>query len=1101
MDPTQLSRVELLCDALYVGGDQAQREEAQTTLMALQSSAEYIPQCQYILDNTRVPYAQHFASSSLETIFTQFWNNFNIPQKIEIRNYILTFLANNAQSLKDFVVKNLTKLTCRITKLGWFDSPEHRDIIVETTKFLQASVDHKIVGLHLLNALVDEMNTPILGRTLTLHRKTAVSFRDQALFQAFEIAITTLRQVQTRTAGVFTNEEQENRIILFALNLSTACLSFDFIGTNPEESAEDVGTVQVPSSWRPIVQDTSTMQLFFEFYKATEPPRSNQALQAIIQLSSVRRSLFSSETERRTFLQALMTGIQEVMTSTVGLAHEDNYHEFCRLLGRLKASYQLSELVDLIGFTHFLEMSGDFTMKSLQNWQYSMNSIHYLLALWGRMVAALPYLRQDAKFQRQSQTLRAQVLQVVQSYIQTMLDSVQVVVASDGQVDDPLEDEGSLREQMDRLPGIARLQYEEVAQFLLVRFEQALLLYEQSWASGNSNPQVRAQIRVLEGHMTWLTYMVAAIIGAQAPSDPRRTRDELIWDGKLSRCVFLLVQLRVDGMCLTEKLEIAILNYFQSFKKVYMTDSMSSPMTMTTGGSGAAPVHPLLTPWLSQAGGSLAGPDSKDISADSGSIFDAINFGDINNIMNLVVSKMSNNIKFWRDSNEILEQTLEVFVELVSSYSSSKTLLELDSVKFLVQNHVGAHFPFLGYDSDNKHRITFYSALSRLVFTSAEDLDNSFDVFIAPNVEILMQLSQTEDLRTQAVKLALVGTLRDLRGIALATNNKRTFNLFFDAVYPVCFPLLCRVAESCNDDPVVMTALLKFMQEFVQNKSQRVVFEQSSANGILLFRQTSIIVCAYGSRILELPVLQSVYLEKYKGIRLMLNVLTCALSGNYVNFGVFSLYDDKALQNALDVSLQMCLNIPLQDVLTYVKLSKAFYGFLEVLFRSHLDSLSQLPSKIFLTLVNMNHEGLQSSDPSGCALCASTIDHIATYIFLNRLKDKPTVHRLRVHIESEPTIFDVLMSSLFNSLLYSSHANHWAVTRPILSLMLASNSSYIQYRNQLIATQAPENQQKLSEEFSKLETDVQRSVETTNRDRFTQKLTMFRLSVRQFLTL
>lgn len=35
-----------------------------------------------------------------------------------------------------------------------------------------------------------------------------------------------------------------------------------------------------------------------------------------------------------------------------------------------------------------------------------------------------------------------------------------------------------------------------------------------------------------------------------------------------------------------------------------------------------------------------------------------------------------------------------------------------------------------------------------------------------------------------------------------------------------------------------------------------------------------------------------------------------------------------------------------------------------------------------------------------------------------------------------------LMSNLFNTLLLTSHANHWAVTRPILSLMLASEASF-----------------------------------------------------------
>lgn len=336
---------------------------------------------------------------------------------------------------------------------------------------------------------------------------------------------------------------------------------------------------------------------------------------------------------------------------------------------------------------------------------------------------------------------------------------------------------------------------------------------------------------------------------------------------------------------------------------------------------------------------------------------------DVQQVMNLVVDKMCNNIRYWHDAgtHDILEQTLEVFVELVSSYSSSKTLLSLKTVDFLVRHHDGTNFPFLGYDKDNKYRITFYSALSRLVFSSSEDIDNMFDEFIAPNLAIMAHLSASPDITTPSARVAIIGALRDLRGITASAYNKRTYNLLFDALYPSSFPLLTRIAHTWYADASVMTALLKFMQEFVSNKGQRIYFDQSSANGILLFRETSNILCAYGSKILEVPVVQDIYLEKYKGIRLMLNTLTSALTGNYVNFGIFSLYQDPALQNALDIALQMCLNIPLDDVMTHVKLSKAYYGCLEVLFRNHLDVLCGLESKVFLQLVNASHEGLQSS--------------------------------------------------------------------------------------------------------------------------------------------
>lgn len=608
MDQAQLLQVEKLCQALYEGTDQALRNEAQQQLLTLQSTADFIPQCQFILDNSSQGYAQLIAASSLEQLVSQFWNSFTVAQKVELKSYIIMYLGNNAPRLEDFVVTQLTKLCGRLIKLGWFDSPEFREISDDVSKFLEASEDHHIIGMRILVSLVDEMNTQTPGRTLTVHRKTAMSFRDQILLQIFEISVATLRNSQISVQRP--RSDKEMKLITVCLQLSNQCLGFDFIGTNPEESSEDVGTVQVPSSWRNAVQDVSTMQLFFDYYRFTEPPRSNAALEVLVNLSSVRRSLFSSDKERAVFLQTLMSGVQSIMQSKEGLQHMANYHEFCRMLGRLKASYQLSELVKITGFAEWLELASDFTIKSLANWQYSMNSIHYLLALWGRLVAALPYLRTDApESQHQAQVLRQCTLQVVEQYIKTMLDSVDVVVASDGAVDDPLEDEGSLREQMDRLPTIARLQYETVAQYLAQTFEETVTMYQQC-AAMPYNGQVVHQMTILEGRMTWLTYFVAGVIDAQANADPRKLQADLVWDGRLSRCVFQLIQ-TVDYRLtnsngrykVDEKLEMSLLYFFKAFKKVYLvegavgTASAPSISNITIPGGGSA--HPMLSSILS----------------------------------------------------------------------------------------------------------------------------------------------------------------------------------------------------------------------------------------------------------------------------------------------------------------------------------------------------------------------------------------------------------------------------------------------------------------------------------------------------------------------
>ena len=190
------------------------RQEAQQRLLSLQSSAEYIPQCQYILNNWQSQYARLVATNSPTELITIHWNSFTIPQRTDIRNYVLGYLANKGPTLQDFVVVSLIKLVCRITKLGWFDDPVHRELADDVTKFLQATVDHCILGLKILNQLVDELNIPTTGRTLTQHRKTSVSFRDVCLLRVFQLGLTTLKQLQTRTISKYFVHAESNAIVI-----------------------------------------------------------------------------------------------------------------------------------------------------------------------------------------------------------------------------------------------------------------------------------------------------------------------------------------------------------------------------------------------------------------------------------------------------------------------------------------------------------------------------------------------------------------------------------------------------------------------------------------------------------------------------------------------------------------------------------------------------------------------------------------------------------------------------------------------------------------------------------------------------------------------
>ena len=71
-----------------------------------------------------------------------------------------------------------------------------------------------------------------------------------------------------------------------------------------------------------------------------------------------------------------------------------------------------------------------------------------------------------------------------------------------------------------------------------------------------------------------------------------------------------------------------------------------------------------------------------------------------------------------------------------------------------------------------------------------------------------------------------------------------TAGLLFSWMYPAHFPAMLLCLEAWADTPEVTTAILKFAAEFVLNKGQRLTFDTSSANGILLFREVSQ-VCAH----------------------------------------------------------------------------------------------------------------------------------------------------------------------------------------------------------------------------------------------------------------
>ncbi|XP_023340889.1 exportin-7 [Eurytemora carolleeae] len=917
-DETEVIRIEALCKSLYESQDANERQGAEKALVSFQNSSESLGKCQMLLDRGNSPYAQLLATTTITKLVSRSTQILTMQQRVDIRNYVLHYLWSQLK-LPPFVVQGLVTLYSRITKLGWFDSDKDefvfRNVMSDVNKFLSGSAEQCMVGIQLLSQLTCEMNQiseADASRSLTKHRKIASSFRDSQLFEFFQMSSSLLRTALENKKNLDFTDSAQHGLLTQLLRLAHNCLTFDFIGTSTDESSDDLCTVQIPTTWRPAFLEYSTLQLFFDLYFSLPSSLSPHALACLVQIASVRRSLFNNA-ERGKFLNQLVAGVRKILLNPQELSDTNNYHEFCRLLARLKSNYQLGELVTVDNYPECIQLMAKFTVESLQMWQFAPNSIHYLLSLWQRMVASVPYVKAT-----EPHLLETYTPEVTQAYITSRLESVAVVVRCTIFMKKcHCNNFGVV---------VARCEYSKSCQLLVQLFDTDARAYQEMC----SNHTSKIDLAIAEGRLTWLVYIIGSAVGGRVSFNSIDDHDAM--DGELVCRVLQLMQLTdsrlSEGGC--EKLELALLSFFEQFRKIYIGDQIQK----------TSKVYRRLS--------------------------EILGLNDETMVLSVIIRKVITNLKYLGSCELIINKTLQLLSDLSVGYGTVRKLVKLEEVGFLLANHTAEHYPFLGANvsvTEMRCRSMFYTSLGRLLMVELGEDEEKFEAFMIPLTTAFESLGQLllSGNCTEEVRKTVIGLSRDLRGIAFAFNTKTSYMMLFDWIYPAYTPILQRAVDIWYQDPQVTTPILKLFAELVQNRSQRLQFDVSSPNGILLFREASKIICTYGNRILDVIVPKDqMYPLKLKGISICFNMLKMALCGSYVNFGVFRLYRDDALDNALNTFVKLLLSIPQTDLLDYPKLSQTYYVLLDTLAQDHMAFLATLEPTVFLYILASISEGLQA---------------------------------------------------------------------------------------------------------------------------------------------
>ncbi|CAG8693128.1 4908_t:CDS:10, partial [Dentiscutata heterogama] len=332
---------------------------------------------------------------------------------------------------------------------------------------------------------------------------------------------------------------------------------------------------------------------------------------------------------------------------------------------------------------------------------------------------------------------------------------------------------------------------------------------------------------VIETKFAWLVYMIGGLIGGRQTYVS--TEDQDLIDGELTcKVVNLLTAVKSwngprGNDTGYEKLELAFIYFFQQFRKSYIGES------------------------------------AQKISKVYSKLSDQLGINDQTMLLDLIVQKIGSNLNMWAQCSKIVQRTVALFNDLAGG--SVRLLRNIPTTQFIIQKHTVKDFPFLDAQNNLRTRMIYYSALSRILFAD-DNVERDFEEFVRPwdiTMAQLGALNSFEAFRQPAVKATLSGIFRDLRGFLSAIQGRKNFLIFFEWFYPNYMQILCRALEAWSDDVLAIT-ILKFFLEFVNNRTQRLNFDISSPNGILLFRETSKVISTYGHQIKNRPLMS---LDKY----------------------------------------------------------------------------------------------------------------------------------------------------------------------------------------------------------------------------------------------
>ncbi len=221
------------------------------------------------------------------------------------------------------------------------------------------------------------------------------------------------------------------------------------------------------------------------------------------------------------------------------------------------------------------------------------------------MVASVPYIKAQ-----EPHLLDTYTPEITSVFIASRLELVNAVVRDN--VDDPFDDLGNVYQQLEqvlflklillfysfkniliffKISIIGRCEYEKTCNILVQLFDETAQQYQILSKSNitvapSSSPKSRTssssniELIIKEGQLTWLVYIIGGVIGGRISYSLGNSEEHDMYDGELVVRVLQLMTYinnrleQTNGHFCCEKLDLAMLNFFEQFRKIFIGDQV-----------------------------------------------------------------------------------------------------------------------------------------------------------------------------------------------------------------------------------------------------------------------------------------------------------------------------------------------------------------------------------------------------------------------------------------------------------------------------------------------------------------------------------------------